>query len=212
MIVSHKYKFIFIHIDKCAGTSITLAMAPHLGEEDLVLGCTKEGEKRSVEGRKAKSLWKHATAQRAKTVLGDEIWNSYFKFTFVRNPWDMVVSTYHWWLKTSWNDAMGRSKKIRAMKDFKEYVLSPYVREKNCLDYISDENGDIIVDFMGRHEKLEVDFSYICGRVGLPNIELLHENKSKHKSYNDYYDQDSRRRVRELFNRDIEYFHYRFDN
>ena len=63
MIISHKYRFIFIHIRKCAGTSITRAMAPLLGEQDLVIGCTTEGERLEKENLKNGGLTKHSTAK-----------------------------------------------------------------------------------------------------------------------------------------------------
>jgi Sulfotransferase family len=189
MIISHEYKFIFIHIQKCAGTSITCAIAPHLAEGDIVLGGTPEGEKLSEEFRQTKGLHKHSKALEAKNVLGDEIWNSYFKFSLVRNPWDRLVSKYHWWLTTSWEDQWGTAQKIKSMKDFSEYLLSDldFDKQQSVLDYLTDENGEIMVDFVGKFEKIYKDFAYICGRSGLPNLRLPHKNKSEHDNYLEYY-------------------------
>jgi Sulfotransferase family len=210
MIVSHQYKFIFIHINKCAGSSMTYAIAPHLGEEDIVLGVTPEGEKLSREWKKKNGLHKHATAAQVKEVLGDEIWNSYFKFSFVRNPWDMLVSTYHWWLETSWDDEKGTSQKIKDLKNFEEYVLSPYCRKRGCFEFLTDREGNVLVDFVGKQEYLEQDFAYICGKVGLPNIDLPHRNASQHMSYMEYYDQELRKVVRRRFVKDVKTFNYSF--
>ena len=211
MIISHKYKFIFIHITKCAGTSITCAMSPYLGEDDIILGTTPEGKKLQEEWMKTNGLHKHATAKEAKKVLGDEIWHSYFKFSFVRNPWDMLVSTYHWWLKTSWDDDRYTGKKIKAMKDFEEYVLSPLCRKKGCRDFVVDDNGKIIVDFIGRLESIEKDFAYVCSKIGLAKIKLPRHNISKHEKYTRYYNNQSKMLVAKLFQSDLETFKYSFD-
>lgn len=210
MIISHKYKFIFIHINKCAGSSVTHALSPYLGEEDIVLGVTPEGEKLSTEWKKTHGLHKHVKAIKAKKVLGDEIWDSYFKFSFVRNPWDIMVSTYHWWLDTSWDDAKGTGQKIKAMKNFEEYILSPYCRKGDCLDFISDKYGNIIVDFVGKQEDLERDFAYVCGKIGLPNLDLPRKNTSEHELYMQYYSKETRQLVRQQFTRDIQTFNYSF--
>ncbi|PSF39495.1 hypothetical protein C7H19_01525 [Aphanothece hegewaldii CCALA 016] len=210
MIISHKYKFIFIHVNKCGGSSITDALIPQLGEKDIVLGVTPEGEKLSEQWRKTNGLHKHVKAAIAKEVLGEEIWNNYFKFSFVRNPWDLLVSTYHWWLSTKWDDDKQTGQQIRSMKNFEEYVLSPYCRKGNSLKFLCDENENILVDFIGKQETLERDFAYVCGRVGLPNIDLPRKNISKHEHYTSYYNDETKLIVKRKFNKDIKTFNYSF--
>ena len=211
MIISHKHKFIFIHITKCAGSSITHALVPELGENDIVLGVTPEGEKLSALWRETKGIHKHSKAKEVKEFLEPEIWNNYFKFTFVRNPWDMLVSTYHWWLKTSWDDQEGTGQKIKALKNFEEYLSSPYRRRESCTDFVFDDDGQIIVDFVGKQETIYKDFAYICGRVGLPNLKLPRRNASEHKEYFQYYTtQENIDMVSEWFTQDIENFKYFF--
>ncbi|MBR8828221.1 MAG: sulfotransferase family 2 domain-containing protein [Gomphosphaeria aponina SAG 52.96 = DSM 107014] len=211
MIISHKYKLIFIHIQKCAGTSITYALNPYLPEDDIVLGCTPKGEKLSKIWGPTKGIYKHATALKAKEVLGEEIWDNYFKFSFIRNPWDLVVSTYHWWLKTSWDDDKNTGAKIRQMNSFEEYVKSPYLRSHTCSQALMDGTQNSLVDFIGKYESLEKDFAYVCGRVGLPNIELPAKNISEHKGYQEYYDQTTKEIVKKRFKWDIKNFTYSFE-
>jgi hypothetical protein len=212
MIISHKHKFIFIHIQKCAGTSITYALVPHLGEEDVVLGCTPEGEKLSEIWGKTKGLYKHVTAREAKEILGDEIWDNYFKFSFIRNPWDLTVSTYHWWLKTKWDDQHKTGEKIRSLDNFTEYVKSPYLRRNTCSGHVMDGKGNKLVDFLGRHESLEKDFAYICGRLSLPNINLPVRNVSNHRKYIEHYTEETKLIVKERFKRDLKNFNYSFED
>jgi len=210
MIISHKYKFIFIHIRKCAGTSITRALAPMLGEHDLVLGCTLEGEKLEKEALKNGGLAKHSTALQIMQTIGTEIWNSYFKFTFVRNPWDLMVSHYHWALETNWDDAKGYTDKIKKLDDFEDYILSPLSNRKNCTEYISDMNGNINIDYIGKFDKLSNDFHAVCQRIGLPILKLGACNTTKHFQYKKYYNPLTRDLIKDRFARDIQYFDFKF--
>lgn len=210
MIISHKHKFIFIHIQKCAGTSITYALNKYLGEQDLVLGCTPEGEELSAIWGKTKGLYKHVNSANAKGILGNKIWNEYFKFSFIRNPWDLVVSTYHWWLETSWDDEQQTGKKVRNLNNFEEYVFSPYLRTETCSEYIMDGKGNCLIDFIGRQESLERDFAYICGRLNLPNLELPQKNASQHHDFRIYYNQAMREIVAQKFKWDLKNFQYSF--
>ena len=116
MIISHTRKFIFIHPHRCGGTSITNSLLPYLGDEDEVYGCTREGEVLSEKNR-LKNIkkynkeqggfpWKHLTAKFAKEYAGDEIWDKYFKFTFIRSPWEIHLSNYSWWKNSKgWDPA-----------------------------------------------------------------------------------------------------------
>ncbi len=124
MIVSHRHKFIFVHLHKCAGTSITRALIPYLGRNDLVFGCTPKFEKLSNKSRSQGGLYKHSTAREIREYVGEPRWNDYFKFSFVRNPWDLTLSKYYWWHKTpaNWNDdAVIRKKEVMEMS-FAEFV------------------------------------------------------------------------------------------
>ena len=95
MIISHKHKFIFVHPHRCGGTSVTRALLPYLGTKDEVYGCEKEYEILSEENRvknidchgneQGKNPWKHSTAKWIKEYTGKKIWDTYFKFVFVRN-------------------------------------------------------------------------------------------------------------------------------
>ncbi len=212
MIISHKYKFIFIHIHKCAGTSITHALAPYLGEDDIILGCTDEGEKLSELGRKSGGLHKHSSASDGKDIFDNDIWKSYFKFTFVRNPWDILVSTYHWWLITPWIGEYKPADKIKALNDFEEYILSPHCRKRTCLDFITNNSGELLIDFIGRHEQISPDFTTICRQLGLPDIPLQQLNMSRHGQYQNYYNPLTRELVGQWFQDDIETFSYAFND
>jgi len=212
MIISHLHKFIFIHINKCAGTSISRTLLPFLGKDDILLGCTPEGELLNKRSFQFGGLNKHSNVNEIKNSIDSSIWNSYFKFTFVRNPWDRLVSKYHWALKTSWDNEKGFIKKIKKLEDFEEYVLSPLCDKTNCKDFILSENGDIEIDFIGKYENLNRDFFSICEKLNLSTSGLNKFNRSLHNHYTNYYNPLSRDLVADWFESDIIEFHYLFNS
>lgn len=210
MIISHKYRFIFVHIHKCAGTSITRAVFPHLGADDVVLGCLPEQEKMHAESKKNGGLEKHSTAAHIQSMVDADTWREYFKFAFVRNPWDRLVSSYHWALNTNWDDGHGRIQAVKETADFEEYVLSPYCNRKNCMDYVADDNGGFIVDFIGRYENLARDFANVLEITGMPSARLEKHNATTHADYRSYYNPLLVDLTEEWFARDIAQFDYEF--
>ncbi len=102
MIISHQYKFIFIHINKCAGNSIASALLPLLDNNDEEFGYTNRSFKKSLKNESSVSEnlpHKHATAMEIRAYLGKDIYESYTTFTAIRNPFDRLVPAYAWWFK-----------------------------------------------------------------------------------------------------------------
>src|SRR5215467_1875983 len=83
MIISHEYNFIFIHVGKTGGTSNERVLCDYLG---IDFGQTKKGPRGN--------WWKHIWAKGMKKRLGEKVWDDYFTFSFVRNPYDMILSLY----------------------------------------------------------------------------------------------------------------------
>ena len=106
MIISHRHKFIFIKTTKTAGTSIEIALSKFCGAEDVITRITPEDEKlRSEAGYRGPQNFRlrgggkfknHDSASFIRAQVGESVWNSYFKFCVVRNPWDRAVSYYYW--------------------------------------------------------------------------------------------------------------------
>lgn len=179
--------FVFIHINKTGGSSVEKAL---------------------------KLNFEHKTALEKIAELGRARWDKRFSFTFVRNPWEKVVSHYHYRVKTDQtNLASGRI-------GFGEWVKLTYGGRHPSyydhpkmfmpqLDWISDADGRILVDFVGRFERLEEDFKEICQRLGA-RAELPHLKSSGHGGYRQYYDEDTARIVAEWFRRDVDRFGYEF--
>lgn len=218
MLISHDRKFIFFHVAKVAGLSIREALSPYTVEPD------KFKIRRPIKMIDGKvnplySIWEstviHATALSTQKELGDLTFNAYFKFAFVRNPWDWQVSMYHFILKET---AHAHHQRVKALSGFPEYVKwminekKPF--EKGATRYQKDmlcnKAGEVIVDFVGRFENLADDFAYISDCLGLDSsIPFL--NQSKHKSYQSYYDSETYDLIAEHFKDDIALLGYDFE-
>lgn len=186
--ISHEHKWIFVHLLKCAGTSIECVFwktgTDHICKNEYV------DTTRHV---------KHVTARQYSTTT---YWDKYFTFTFVRNPWDKMVSFYEYY------------KKIRKQPGarFSEFLddehWSPMFH--NQLDLLTPHPGEPEIDYIGRFENLQNDFDYICDRIGVPRQKLPHKNSTDHEHYTEYYDDETRRIVAKRFAKDIESFGYKF--
>jgi hypothetical protein len=132
MIISHRHKFIFIHVNKSAGMSIGNSLLPSLSEGDEEYGYSRKSiraNSKNLEDGRDSLPHKHASANAAKVYLGREKFDSYFKFAAVRNPFDRIVSAYGWWRKDSHNFMPSIKREIMKMS-FKEYLFSRYSRRK----------------------------------------------------------------------------------
>jgi hypothetical protein len=207
MLISYHKKFLFVHIFKTAGTSIT---------DSLARFCFRPESTRPSNWKAyfftnwskihRKPISKHATALEIRASLDREIFDSVFKFTFVRNPWDWQVSLYHYILNHPENHGYEETKK---MGSFRHFVFS---RKKSAFTQtgcLVDESGSLLVDFVGRFESLETDFKTICDKVGI-TANLPHINKSDRTAYQDYYDSETRDLTARLYAEDIERFGYTF--
>src|SRR5262245_17708450 len=99
MIISLNKRYVFVHIHKCAGTSIEVALAKSLRHNDIVLGSTKSGEKYQEFFKRTIGLNKHSTAQEARGFLGETMYAKFFKFAIVRHPVERLHSLYSYALK-----------------------------------------------------------------------------------------------------------------
>ena len=179
--INHEYKYLFLHIAKCGGNTVRAA---------LDLPYERTGGHIPLEYKSG--YFKHNPKE-------------YFKFTFVRNPWDRMVSTYFY------------HNGFQALS-FKEYTTTlldsegskGWKRHASCYNYIFGENTTTTIDFIGKIENFEEDFNIVCNKIGIPRQKLPHKNKTNHKHYTEYYDDETKQIVAERYAKDIEYFGYEF--
>jgi hypothetical protein len=103
MIISPSREFIFIHLEKCGGTSVETALQPHLSWDDLIIGSTEFGEglqslyfnRFGVDKARDEMLWKHSNAQQIYQFLGPDSWHQFKKISIVRDPQKLMISLYN---------------------------------------------------------------------------------------------------------------------
>lgn len=140
-------------------------------------------------------------------------WEKYFKFTFVRNPWDRVVSAYIYNLKMSdTNSSQHDREKIKGygIDGFNEYVLNDLQNTQSrfflpCSHWIKGYN----YDFIGKLENFQNDMMFVCNKMRIDYIDT-HLNTTNRDSYTQYYNEESKEKIKELYKDDIEMFHYSY--
>lgn len=211
MILSYSAGFIFIHIEKAAGSSIQQALWPHAGAQpksSLRRRLAWFGPLNRIGGlHRAVQFGEHATAIEVNRCLPPEVYDGLFKFAFVRNPWDRLVSRYAHLLRSTDRRRHGFISKLEKFEDFLKWEIQ---RGSAQYPYVTNAQGDQIVDFIGHYERLAEDFEKVCARLKI-QAELPHANISEHRDYRSYYTPETREFVAKEFRRDIEMFHYNFD-
>jgi chondroitin 4-sulfotransferase 11 len=185
---------IFIHIQKTAGKSIRQAL----------------GLKKSA---------KHKFAQQRRDECSVDEWNNTFKFTFVRNPWDRLISCYMYRTQGGNGTVEDRERARLYPDNFTEFCdnIDAFISLPNesmfipQYRWISDEKDNLLVDFVGKVENIEADFQHVCNELGIKrHVKLPHINKSVHGDYREYYNKNTQLIIAKVYEKDIERFGYTF--
>lgn len=201
MIVSHKKKFVFLAFNKTGSSSVEKALKEYRNPVLHAYLRYKYSRLRADN----KYIFKHAAPKHIRQLLGAEVWDAYTSFVFVRNPYDRFVSLFHYRNK---RDSLG----YPSNRDgFQRWLESGKTRSmyKLVSDFIRDDDGEVIVDIVGRFESLEADFNRISDQIGISK-KLPHINKTAHTKYRDYYNDETKALVRSIAQADIEMFDYEF--
>lgn len=181
------HDFVFIHINKTAGTSIEQALGLR---------------------------FEHKTALEKRAELGAARWAKRFTFSFVRNPWDRIVSLYHYRIKTNTTGLGDHPIPFPewVRRTFGEQDPAYYNSPRMLMPqwrWLADDEDRLLVDFVGRFETLEADFQTVCDRIGR-TAALPHLKPTRRGPYTEYYDPETAEVVRRWFHVDIEHFGYDF--
>jgi hypothetical protein len=208
MIISHRLRCIFIAVPKTATHAVRIALRPHMDDQDIEqVGLFVR--KQSPFPELARRKHGHLTAVEIRKAVGPDVWSSYFKFAFVRNPWDRVVSNFFYFYRK-------QPQLIANPRHFLPQMLaSPKERQRLLMlpqhTFLCDSGGQCRLNFVGRFESLQDDFGRVCERLGIPAAELEKVNSSRHEPWQTYFDSDSAELVRRWYGRDIELFDYDFN-
>jgi hypothetical protein len=195
MIVSEAKKFVFIRTPKTAGTSIESAIIRF-----------------AIPGTSQLFHW-HTAARDACAVL--QRWDQYFRFAFVRNPYDLQVSLYNYVRRCGkWHPEY---KRVRRYADVSEYVKQHVARLaqrrelRTQTDLLCSSDGVSLVNFIGRFENLHEHFEQICSRIGIRRVTLPHLNSARSPFGRSVLDRTARQIVANAYRRDFELFGYSID-
>lgn len=207
MIVSHSHRFVFAAIPKTGTHSVRQALREHLGDQDLEqVGLFVD--KRFPWPELAAIRHGHLGLAQVRPFLGTEAFDNYFKFAFVRNPFDRFVSYCAFVTRAS-----------GAFEEDPRSVMRHVLFEARPLQHVLfqpqhallvDEDGTLLADHVGRVEEMQDSYDAVCARIGIPSARLEQVNGSRRGDYRDYYDAQLIEGVAALYRRDLELFGYGF--
>ena len=230
MIISHKYNYIFFKPAKVAGTSIEVALASKRGKDDIITPLSDfDNSPQNYFG-----FYNHIEPKKVKKRIKKSVWDNYFKFTVVRNPWDLVVSRY-WWERSLFEkkndnksfDPLEIIVKVFELDTYKRRLdagvdvssfdafLQTFPERFKNTRYYFDSNGSCFADYYIRYENLHDGFRDVTERLGLGSIALPKFKVSQRKTpkhYSEYYNEDSRQLVRKMFQQEVDFFGYKYEN
>ncbi|MCB1620011.1 MAG: sulfotransferase family 2 domain-containing protein [Thiothrix sp.] len=217
MLLSHKYNFLFVHIAKTGGTSVRAALSPLRWRDPVYYLMWPCHRLSGLSGHRLGTRFpRHAHIIAAKEMLPEPFFQGLFKFAFVRNPWDLQVSSFH-------HIRRERPEHLNGISDFNAFMrwkfnpARPYQYHIDTSlslqsDYLVDLHGNLLTDFVGHYETLPADFEQVCVRIGIPLRSLPHKREAsdRERDYRRYYADDVAEQVARHFERDIRLLGYQF--
>ena len=205
-----RHGFWFVDVPRTSSTSIRSELARQFGRA--------YGKNNVIEKHYAlpQCFPDHLTAREMRAVLGAGLWNRLFTFAMVRNPWDRTYSMYNY------------RRKVRSIPpewSFREYVVAlgrstptsehfaHHAFRYGSSEYVTSEDGELIVDYVGRYEKRVDDLQFIASRLdarGLGQV-VLQKASPPGEHYSQHYDVETESIVGDLYRKDVELFGYRFE-
>lgn len=205
MIISHKHRFIFFAVPKTATHAIRTALRSCLDPNDW--------EQQILFGRQslpipaiARLQHGHVSARQLQPHVSTDIWESYFKFGFVRNPFDRFVSICFFLMRNDPDFAaspVSSMKRLISKDSFQRRIL---VRPQSEL--LVDESGQTVMDVVGRYENLQQSFDTICDAIDIPRTDLTTRNPSQHKSFVEYFDDELTETIGRFYAQDFKDYCY----
>ena len=204
---------LFLWVPKCAGMSVYRALVPH--------GCIENRWDTPLEPFANRGIATFGHVDVRQLIERGVVTRAYFdralKFAFVRNPFDRLVSLFVY-LKRIKCDDVPDDMTFEAFcwkverREHPPVGLYNYRGLNQCnpmCDWLTDANGDLVADFVGRYESVTDDFRAVCDRLGIEAV-LPHENATQHGPYRDYYTRATRAVVESVYRRDLDLFGYDF--
>lgn len=207
MIISSLHRFVFVAIPKTGTHSVRQALREQMGPDDMEQVALFV-DKSLPFPELAKLGHGHISLRELRPHMSAEDFASFFKFAFVRNPFDRFVSYCSFMTRTG--DAFERDPKA-VMRHF--LFTAPPMRHilfAPQYHFVTGADGALLTDMIGRVEQMQESYDAICAKIGIATKELAKTNTSKRGDYRSYYDQQLVDGVARLYARDLELFGYQF--
>ena len=199
MLISKDKQFVFFHIPKTAGGSMTALLSKYIDKQIDIKDKSKEGwmTRYHVPTKKQSFNSMHSFVD---PHYNDHNCKDMFSFSFVRNPYTRIISLYKF---------LKRYKHLTFL-GFCQYLNVKKEANVNQYKYLTLQN-EIPLDFVGRYENIKEDFNYVCEEIGIPEryIDLGFEHKQDLINYKDYYCDESKKIIDEIFDMDFKTFDYK---
>lgn len=218
MIINNTHQFVFIHIPRTGGTSISHMLSAYSRWNDIELGATDLGHVVSPIYHKRYGIAKHSTYEELYHCIGKTKFDGYFKFAFVRHPVERAISTFKI-LKYQWRN-WDQSDIMDGFHSFNEFVLSDFFLSAgphNILNpqwtWICDQAFTPQVDFIGKLENLQQDYNFVLKSIGLPavnnTLEINASDKAlSHETIKHYNRGEVLERIFQKYRIDLRVFDY----
>lgn len=213
LIVSKRYKYIFFHLPKNAGVTVSRML---IAQENLLkirritsfflrkFFKTKDNFYFSLKNKRIKFFSSHLECCKFQEIIDEKIFSEYLKFAVIRNPWDRMVSRYFY------------SKKIDSIfenfsfSEFVDFDLKNNMHVINQYKFCIDKKNKFCLDEVIKFENLNEDFNKISLKIFNKKNMLTHLNKSEHRNYREYYNNKTKDKIYKYCKKDIEFFEYEF--
>ncbi len=206
MIVSLEHRFIFAAIPKTGTHAVRRALREHMGSQDMEQVGLFVQRKLPIP-ELAEIRHGHLTLQQVRRHLSAEDFDGFFKFAFVRNPFDRFVSYCAFMTRAEGQferDPKGVMRHFLANPPARHILFQPQHT------FVTDPDRNLLSDDLGRVEEMQQSYDRIAKRIGIPSQPLEKVNASSRRDYRQYYDQPLIDGVARLYSRDLELFGYEF--
>ena len=206
MIISQAHRFIFAAVPKTGTHSVRRALRHHLDAADWEqVGLFVRRQLPIAE--LARLQHGHISLEQAQQYLPAEQFRSFFKFAFVRNPFDRFVSYCAFMTRN--RDIFERDPKS-VMRHFLAAPPGDHILFKPQHMFVTDGSGQLLADYIGRVETMQESYNQLCERIGIPSESLEQVNASRHQQYRTYYDEELVASVAKTYAADLLLFGYEF--
>ena len=206
MIVSAQHRFIFAAIPKTGTHAVRQALREHMGPQDMEQVGLFVNRKLPIPDL-AKVGHGHLSLQQVRPYFRPEDFDGFFKFAFVRNPFDRFISYCAFMTR---EHGQFEQNPRAVMRHFIDNPQWQHILFQPQHVFVSGTDGQPLTDYLGRVEEMQQSYDEAARRIGIPSRPLERVNASSRRDYRDYYDQPLIDGVAKLYARDLEYFGYEF--